>query len=225
MNDRQTDFGETVIDVPALIAEARGFIEGSDSARSALIRDLADELEKAHASTDSERAIVAKVRAYADDRFRYGRQNRTVGSMRIASDLYAILGLPATELPEPADEHEVVPTSPTGRIDSPVTCESCGRALFFGESGWWEHVPSKSEPRAVPQGLCAKCGWHLSSHARSMYGRDCPGGQSPAARSGQLSLLRAAAVAEPHPPLSLVEDPMRAPFRNVRAIAEQGGAQ
>lgn len=40
-------------------------------------------------------AIVNKVRAYADERFRYGQSNRTVGSMRIASDLYAILGVPA----------------------------------------------------------------------------------------------------------------------------------
>lgn len=53
--------------------------------------------------------VIAAVRAYADDRFRYGRQNRTVGSMRIAADLYAILGLPTKDLPtedpqgEPSD--------------------------------------------------------------------------------------------------------------------------
>lgn len=47
--------------------------------------------------TDAE--VLAAIRAYADDRFRYGHQNRTVGSMRVASDLYAILGLSAEELP------------------------------------------------------------------------------------------------------------------------------
>lgn len=48
-------------------------------------------------ATDAQ--VLAAVRAYADDRFRYGRQNRTVGSMRIASDLYAILGLATENLP------------------------------------------------------------------------------------------------------------------------------
>lgn len=42
-------------------------------------------------------AIIEKVRAYADDRYRYGRRNRTVSSSRIASDLYAILGTPIAE--------------------------------------------------------------------------------------------------------------------------------
>ncbi|MBT2484817.1 MULTISPECIES: hypothetical protein [unclassified Microbacterium] len=48
-----------------LIAEARGFIEGSDpnNARTTLIRDLADALEKAHtpsAPTDDEREALAQ---------------------------------------------------------------------------------------------------------------------------------------------------------------------
>lgn len=45
--------------------------------------------------------IIEKVRAYADDRYRYGRNNRTVGSMRIASDLYRILGAPMKQEENP----------------------------------------------------------------------------------------------------------------------------
>jgi len=48
----------------------------------------------------------------------------------------------------------------------------------------------------LPEYLCPKCGWHLSSHARSQYGLDCPWGQSPAARSGLLAALRAAAATQ-----------------------------
>jgi hypothetical protein len=51
------------------------------------------------------------------------------------------------EAPEPsAEDHDIVPTSPTGRIDSPVTCGTCGRSLFIGEDGNWQHVAR--EPRA-----------------------------------------------------------------------------
>lgn len=60
--------------------------------------------EKVYTPTDDEReapGIVEKVRAYAEERYRYGRSDRTVGSMRIASDLYAILGMPMVEMPNP----------------------------------------------------------------------------------------------------------------------------
>jgi len=37
-------------------------------------------------------AVIDKVRRYAEDRAAYGRAGRTVGSARIASDLFAIVG-------------------------------------------------------------------------------------------------------------------------------------
>lgn len=40
--------------------------------------------------------------------------------------------------------HDIAPWSPTGRIDSPVSHETCGRSLFIGHSGDWEHVPQRA---------------------------------------------------------------------------------
>ena len=84
--------------------------------------------------------------------------------------------------PEPSAEHEVVPTSPTGRIDSPVTCEICGRALFIGESGGWEHVPSRSEPQGEPSDAA------LDAAMRTLDPRGLGG------REGMRAALRAAAA-------------------------------
>ena len=53
--------------------------------------DAGEERERLRAERDALRAQLDRVRKYADDREHYGRRNRTVGSARIASDLFAIL--------------------------------------------------------------------------------------------------------------------------------------
>lgn len=39
------------------------------------------------------------------------------------------------------DAHAIEAMSPTGRIDSPVSCKKCNRALFIDADGEWDHVP------------------------------------------------------------------------------------
>lgn len=46
---------------------------------------------RAERERDALRAQLNSVRSYAEERAAYGRSNRTVGSARIASDLFAIL--------------------------------------------------------------------------------------------------------------------------------------
>lgn len=76
----------------------------------------------------------------------------------------ALAGFRRSGISEPtASEHDIVPTSPTGRIDSPVTCETCGRSLFIGDSGGWEHVP-RWEPQGEPSEAQVIGEWFTSSH-------------------------------------------------------------
>lgn len=52
-----------------------------------------DDVPALLAEVRSLRLTAAKVREYAEDRAAYGRRGRTVGSARIASDLFALLGV------------------------------------------------------------------------------------------------------------------------------------
>lgn len=56
--------------------------------------EFADAIEALLEERESLRAQLDNIRKYADQRAAYGRAGRTVGSARIASDLFAMLSAP-----------------------------------------------------------------------------------------------------------------------------------
>lgn len=73
--------------INALRRKAKVFEQVEDGASETylLLHQAADALEQ-------DRATLNKVRKYAEEREAYGKTNRTVGSARIASDLFQIVG-------------------------------------------------------------------------------------------------------------------------------------
>lgn len=91
----------------ALIAEARGFIAGSDptNARTTLIRDLVDALEHAHTPTAAEREAARRLLNDVNPRHRQAPLSMLADDIRIVANAV----LQRTEMPEPSDDEEIDP--------------------------------------------------------------------------------------------------------------------
>src|SRR5690606_18321612 len=130
---------------------------------------LIEDVKPMYAPSDDERGAALKAVAAAREYTDGGCQED-----REIADAILGAGFRRTAVQEPSadDEHSVEAWSPTGRIDSPVSCKKCDRYLFIGADGEWQHVggqgPQGEPPNAPTVRLMARKGGKTQALIDSM---------------------------------------------------------
>lgn len=89
-----------------------------------------------------------------------------------------------------AEDHKIDPWSPTGRIDSPVSCRKCDRYLFIGADGEWQHVSRPQEKREASEFVVASDSEPLSEHSPARLYRINEHGHGVLHAQGNLAMMQ-----------------------------------